>query len=64
MAESADSGMFTIHHISDKHASLLTFALNTFTAGDDVDRISFAGKMYVPYVLRYVEQLAMTMTHA
>lgn len=59
MAESADSGMFTIHHISDKHASLLTFALNTFTAGDDVDHISFAG-----YVLRYVEQLAMTMTHA
>lgn len=59
MAGSADSGMFTIHHISDKHASLLTFALNTFTAGDDVDRISFAG-----YVLRYVEQLAMTTTHA
>lgn len=59
MAGSADSGMFTIHHISDKHASLLTFALNTFTARDDVDRISFAG-----YVLRYVEQLAMTMTHA
>lgn len=53
MAGSADSGMFTIHHISDKHASLLTFPLNTFTAGDDVDRISFAG-----YVLRYVEQLA------